>query len=291
MSENMPAVSYLPFSQRNGFVDVPPQLKIGEVSQELRRLLHYAIDSEIKRECTSGYAGRYFKAAWEQVTKDVWVRFLKEPIDGWSSEVASWETAAKTTAFVFEMPKLFDFVEFLARHPQCSKTLKGDLAEAFVESRAAYRLFDNGQIGTIGTAEQASAFVRAVETAEANQAAGAKQHLLQAGVALRVGDWSGSVRESIHAVESVAVLIAPQEGTLGGALKALEKQGQIHGALKSAFSQLYGYSSDEEGVRHALVFGEKSKVDETDALFMLGACASFVSYLLTRMPDADSQQA
>jgi hypothetical protein len=45
---------------------------------------------------------------------------------------------------------------------------------------------------------------------------------------------------------------------------------------------LYGYSSDEEGVRHALVFKEEAQVDEADALFMLGACASFVSYLLAR---------
>jgi hypothetical protein len=35
-------------------------------------------------------------------------------------------------------------------------------------------------------------------------------------------------------------------------------------------------------VRHALVFGDEAQVDEADALFMLGACASFVSYLLTR---------
>jgi hypothetical protein len=62
----------------------------------------------------------------------------------------------------------------------------------------------------------------------------------------------------------------------------LEQRGHLHGGLKAAFGKLYGYSSDEEGVRHALVFGEEAKVDETDALFMLGACASFVSYLLSR---------
>jgi hypothetical protein len=54
------------------------------------------------------------------------------------------------------------------------------------------------------------------------------------------------------------------------------------GSLKAAFGSLYGYSSDEEGVRHALVFSNETQVDEADALFMLGACASFVSYLLAR---------
>jgi hypothetical protein len=80
----------------------------------------------------------------------------------------------------------------------------------------------------------------------------------------------------------MALRLAPGTGTLGPALAALEKQGHLHGGLKAAFASLYGYSSDEEGVRHALVFKEAAQVDEADALFMLGACASFVSYLLAR---------
>ena len=90
------------------------------------------------------------------------------------------------------------------------------------------------------------------------------------------------MRESIHAVEAVAVRLAPGTNTLGSALKVLENKEHLHGGLKSAFEKLYGYSSDEEGVRHALVFEDNTKVDETDALFMLGACASFVTYLLAR---------
>jgi hypothetical protein len=53
--------------------------------------------------------------------------------------------------------------------------------------------------------------------------------------------------------------------------------------LKKAFGALYGYTSDKKtGIRHAKVFGVDEAVDETDALFMLGACASFVSYLISR---------
>jgi hypothetical protein len=66
----------------------------------------------------------------------------------------------------------------------------------------------------------------------------------------------------------------------------LERRGHLNGALKSAFGSLYGYSSEEEGVRHALVYSDEAKVDEADALFMLGACASFVSYLLARSKQA-----
>jgi hypothetical protein len=90
------------------------------------------------------------------------------------------------------------------------------------------------------------------------------------------------VRNSIHAVESIAVRLAPDSTTLGPALADLESKGHLHGALKAAFAKLYGYTSDEKGVRHALVYGDEANVDEADALFMLGACASFVSFLLVR---------
>jgi hypothetical protein len=83
-------------------------------------------------------------------------------------------------------------------------------------------------------------------------------------------------------VESVALRLEPTAKTLGPALASLEKRGHLHGALKAAFDKLYGYSSDEKGIRHALVFEDEAKVDEADALFMLGACGSFVSYLLAR---------
>lgn len=109
-----------------------------------------------------------------------------------------------------------------------------------------------------------------------------------AATALKRGAWHESVRESITAVESAAVRLAPEHKTLGKALNELERRGHLKGGLKAAFSKLYGYTNDEEGIRHALVFEGAAKVDETDALFMLGACASFVSYLLARSTEGEA---
>jgi hypothetical protein len=41
----------------------------------------------------------------------------------------------------------------------------------------------------------------------------------------------------------------------------------------------YGYASNAQGIRHALLDADEATVDEADALFMIGACATFVSYL------------
>jgi hypothetical protein len=95
------------------------------------------------------------------------------------------------------------------------------------------------------------------------------------------GRYADSLRESIHSVESTARVLEPS-GSLSGALARLEKKANIHGALKQGFNSLYGYSSDEQGVRHALLDAGDANVDEADALFMFGACAAFVSYLINK---------
>lgn len=87
------------------------------------------------------------------------------------------------------------------------------------------------------------------------------------------------MRESIHAVESTARRFDPNARTLAPALKSLEKTAALHPALKRAFSNLYGYTSDEQGIRHALIDNPPGHVGQDEAVFMLGACASFSSYL------------
>jgi len=63
------------------------------------------------------------------------------------------------------------------------------------------------------------------------------------------------------------------------ALHKLEEKTNIHGALKQGFIKIYGFTSDAQGIRHALLEKGAPDVDETDALFMIGACSAFVSYL------------
>jgi hypothetical protein len=276
------AKPYVPFSQRTGLEPIPPQLKLGEVSPELRRLLYYYSSLETDRESYAPYSSAVFNDKWRRVAMDLHVLFFKKPADKFN--YGTYENKQRLRVFIqsANIGELFNLVEFFVRHPGCSGELKRELADAFVMVRAAYRIFDNKYIAAIGTEEQAAAFERAIADAEATNATAARKQLIAAGVAIRNSDWAGSLRESIHAVEAMAVRLAPGADTLGAALKVLEQRGHLHGGLKAAFGSLYGYSSDEEGVRHALVFSDEAQVDEADALFMLGACASFVSYLLAR---------
>jgi hypothetical protein len=274
---------YIPFSQRTGLKSVPPQLKLGEISSELRQFFEYYLKLEWDRETATGYNSYYYYDKWERVAQDFHVKFLKKSISSYRSDPRAMLQEMQKITREADIGFLFDALEFFVRHPICSAELKGDIAEAFVEARAAYRVIDQ-KIVAIGSEEQAEAFEGAISATEKIGAIAARTHLVSAGNALRDGDWAASVRESIHAVEAMAILLAPSKGTLGAALAVLEKDGRLHGGLKAAFSALYGYTSDEEGVRHALVFQNEAHVDEADALFMLGACSSFVNYLVSRKP-------
>lgn len=139
------------------------------------------------------------------------------------------------------------------------------------------------------TPEEGDAVADALRTLREAGLRGSAAHLRKAAEHVNAGDWAGSVRESIHAVESVARQLDPDAAkTLGPALAALEKRGALHPALKGAFSKLYGYTSDEQGVRHALLDRPDANVGADEAVFMLGACASFASYLWRKHAAGDS---
>ena len=129
--------------------------------------------------------------------------------------------------------------------------------------------------------EQGEATQQAIETVRQGRMDGAATHLRQAAEHINMGQCADSVADSIHAVESVARTIDPNDGdSLGKALKSLEDDGLLkHKALKQAFMKLYGYTSDEQGIRHALLDQNSADVGLDEAIFMFGACASFTAYL------------
>lgn len=101
-------------------------------------------------------------------------------------------------------------------------------------------------------------------------------------------DYKNSIKESISAVESICQIITQDsKATLGEALKKLENHGvKIHEAMRKSFSSLYGYTSDEGGIRHCEgIF--KSDVSFEEAKYMLVSCCAFVNYLIAEYGKID----
>lgn len=49
---------------------------------------------------------------------------------------------------------------------------------------------------------------------------------------------------------------------------------------RAALGNLYGYTSDGDGIRHSLL--EEPNLDYSDAKFMLVTCSAFVNYLTSK---------
>ena len=212
--------------------------------------------------------------------------FLGLPMDEFPARVDTpvqeyKELALKKLSFY----EVFDLFQTIMRDKNCPSEFTLAAATIFKECRLAY-VVDTEQPVTIlpaVTPQEGEAIVEAIKELREAGLHGAESHLKKAGEHINSGDWSDAVRESIHAVESVARQLDHEASkTLGPALASLERSGRLHSALRGAFDKLYGYTSDEEGIRHPLIENATSPVGQDEAVFMLGACASFASYLWRR---------
>jgi hypothetical protein len=87
----------------------------------------------------------------------------------------------------------------------------------------------------------------------------------------------------ISAIESIVKQIFAKI-TAEGALKELSKNIDIHKALQSGFIKLYGYSSDEDGIRHPIL--DQPNVGFAEAKFMIVSCSAFVNFLISKVEAA-----
>jgi hypothetical protein len=94
-------------------------------------------------------------------------------------------------------------------------------------------------------------------------------------------DYRNSMKEAISAVEALCKIIAKKDkANLGPALDAVTAKVKLYPKLLEGFKALYGYTSDEHGIRHALK--DDGTPEAEDAKFMLVTCSAFVNYLIEK---------
>ncbi|RYZ63884.1 MAG: hypothetical protein EOP09_16900 [Proteobacteria bacterium] len=277
------AINDLTFSQMEGMTSLPEQLKLRELSQELRAKVWFVVYAYLKDGIDDSDYNPVFKDNWARIVLWWHVHHEHKFADDFrnvpNERIAEFKAIIANSAY----NRVFDLLQFIARHPVCPRDFEKNINQALENSRAAYRIVDKTVV-PVTSEEDTVTVVRAFEAMQLPKFAGAKSHLRAAAEALSSGDYPSAVRESIHAVESAARILEPSASTLGPALAALEKSGALHGSMKQAFGALYGYTSDEKGIRHALLDKAEASVDEADALYMFGACSAFLTYLAKRAP-------
>lgn len=153
---------------------------------------------------------------------------------------------------------------------------KNGVNKIFVEENIGYRIINN-QVVNITTEEEINEIEKAMDSVF-DSVNDHFEKALSFYSDRKNPDYKNSIKESISAVESMCCIICGKKVELGKALGKLEKNGiYIHGAMKNGFQALYGYASDESGIRHGGI--EDKEVTEEDAKFMLVTCSAFVNYL------------
>lgn len=273
----------LTFSQAEGLEPLPRQLALKEISQELRAALWAVIyDSMLGGSERDEIWGTHtFGREWSSVLLRMHVYRDHLMVDTFVNEFEPGARRLKDTISRGVYHQVFSLVQWLLQQPE--RVVQPErIRNALKLSRAAYRLLDDGcTIVPVASEEEGQAVQKAFADVAATEFSGAREHLRNAANELTAGNAADSIRESIHAVESVARSITGK-GSLSDALRFIKQRHNIHAAMEQGLNRLYGWASDEKGVRHPLLDDPAAKVDETDAIFMLGACSSFVSYLIAR---------
>lgn len=186
----------------------------------------------------------------------------------------------------FKWYQCFDFIEILLQFDYMNTDeeslirLKDNLNGDLENEKMGYRIIDN-QIVDITNKEEIDEIEEAIDS-NFNIVNNHIQKSLELYSDRKNPDYKNSIKESITAVESMCCIICGEKVELGKALGRLEKNGiYIHGAMKNGFQSLYGYTSDESGIRHGGI--EDKEVTEEDAKFMLITCSAFVNYLKVKL--------
>ncbi len=278
-----------PFSQRAGIVSPRTAIQRDSLDAITRTALwnsffrHFLTDFTNSDYFTSTYEfGRTFTALWTD--------YFHEPIDNLEYESVSALDHLHEYFFSSASYEVFDLLEFviaLYAYPEVAQQFALDANAILERELCGYRLLD-GLFTKVTSDPELQAIEAALQSTYPLDPV--HLHLRDALAKLsdrKSPDFRNSIKEAVSAVEALSRTISGKpKGTLGDALTAIEKQAkiQIHSALKNGFSSIYGWTSDAQGIRHALL--DEPTLTFDDANFMLVSCSAFVSYLLSKCADS-----
>ena len=264
------------FSQRKGLKLVGEVIQIDSMNSELRNSLWNTLNVEIWLQDRTPN-----RLLIELFSDALWSDFFKKPTDSVPDNAIVILAEIREHFFACEWFEVYDFLEFVVGYFKSDSRLDEPLNLMLERELSGYR-FVSGRITDITNTQE----IEMLETALADSRfAGVDAHLQRALdlYAKRENpDYRNSIKESISAVECMARIVSGNpKAMLTDALKAIEKRGLLHKALKDGFIKLYGYTNDAGGIRHAML--EEPKLTAADARYFLLSCTSFVNYLKARI--------
>lgn len=203
------------------------------------------------------------------------------------NEIFKQKNAEALQEYVLNATEWYVIYDFIERYLKVSDSDKQNkMTKIFntilEDEAAAYRVLD-GQVVPIVTESELST----IENAKSTDFDTVNVHIEKALSLFsdrKNPDYENSIKESISAVEAICSIITNSSGgnaTLGKTIKKLKDNGvHIHASMENGFSSLYGYTSDETGIRHGGI--DFKNAPSEDAKYMLVSCSAFVNYLIEK---------
>ncbi|CAG8866716.1 AbiJ-NTD4 domain-containing protein [Pseudomonas fluorescens] len=278
------------FSERKGLKPVRQTIQTNVMTDELRNSLWNTLQL-IVWDSQDFMHDRYHNyPGIDGFSEILWFRYFKKPIDerpsyAYPNRSEKILKIIRDHFFAATWNEVYDFIEFVVAVCQKGNSRLSDTLNRVLSTEmSAYRFVDGKVVDIVGEQEREMLEEALADTKFAAVAA----HLERALALLadrKQPDYRNSIKESISAVEAMARIVSgTPKATLGEALKALEKTGKLHAALKDGFSKLYGYTNDESGIRHAML--DEPQLTQEDAKYFLLSCTSFVNYLKAALASA-----
>ena len=275
------------FSNRYGYRELPEAMQLEELSSELRREVWNTTRAFLRdQRATMGWE-YYFPPAPAAFVERVFGQLLEKAEDEIPTSYDHVMDMGKELISAGPFHAVLDLAELMINDPFTDVSFARTIAASFDRLAAPYSVDMSRQpleFRPHASIAQRDASKKAIEDIRGSSMHGADVHLRDAAKHINAGQYADAIADSIHAVVSLARTIDDQESkTLGPALDSLERIGLLkHPSLKQAFKTLYGYTCEEQGIRHPLIAESAANVGLDEALFMYGACASFAAYLVSK---------
>lgn len=273
------------FSERYGYKPIKEIMQIESMDEPLRNGLWSLLKVHCWDHVTSSvsdgkcYLGYHGNEEIKLLCQHLWFYYFKKPLDQLNNDWSQVLVQLRKHFFDCEWYEAYDFIEFIGNNYeqyQFKKQFMQSCNLLLEKEMSAYR-FVNGVITRITEEHEIAEIEQAIKTSMGP----VNKHLrcsLEFLSDRKAPNYRNSIKESISAVESlVTITLKADKGTLGQLIKNLEDKIGLHPALGKAFGNLYGYTSDEKGIRHALI--KEENVDFNDAKFMLVVCSAFINFV------------
>ena len=280
----------LTFSQREGKAPLPEALQIGLLTRRFRNKVWHVLNKSIENcTFTSNWGTGWNEAPeaqyWLEFIRSYRINVLGIPHDKQPYDVSSVMEWLRSLIIIGEYHVVLSFLEHMLRCQGIPDYLANSINEC-MEFAPCFIDQSGEPICIVPATSKAmkKAVKKSLENINQSELDAAKSHLSKAAQDLNNNNYADSIRESISAVESAAQWIDPKSSKkLSYALNSLAKEGIIkHPALKAAINKLYGYASDEAGIRHARRNKDTAVVGLEEAIFIYTTCVAIVDFLVSK---------